>query len=273
MAGRTLRGSLGLCMFAVLASGCGGEDAPLDPAAAMEDPDPDPSERPGRFDYVVLDGTIYGRTIGADDGGLSERIPWLGLVPAFESVPVNNPDDDRGFDVGDFVYTFGGEDDLDPREYALAAAAGTAVRVDGGERIDGEKTTRYVGDVDADRLRAAPGLEADVRDLLLGRLKELGKAVRAEFWVDDSYRLRRFVLTSGDSTLTMQFRDLGRKLEIAAPPPEDLRPLSELGTESTDALLKARLERRYGAECGAELFGRYRRGEAPPRVDVLRPCS
>ncbi|MGQ0623142.1 MAG: hypothetical protein ACT4PP_00565 [Sporichthyaceae bacterium] len=210
---------------------------------------PDPSQKPGRNDFVVIGGTIYGRLIGADDGGLATRFPWLGLVPDWESVPVDSPDDDRGFDIGGFLLTFGGKDDLDPREYAFAAAAGADLQPEGGEEIDGAATTRYVGELEADRVRGAPVMDPDLREMLLNEVAG-GNAVRAQFWVDGEDHLRRFVLSDSERTLRMQFRDLGRDPQITAPPPQDLRPLPMLGTEDGDALLRGRLEFRYGPECG-----------------------
>lgn len=240
------------------------------PALRMTYTGTDPTDTvPGRWDHLVAGGQVYGRLLGVDVDEFDQ--PWEALVPPWNRSPLSAPADE-----GEYLLTFGAPADLDPRVFAYTLAAAADLVVDATEDVDGVRTTRYAAEVTADRLRAALGVDEDVRKLWLGRGVD---SERIQLWIDGDDRLRKFVVAGVEAglpqTLTVHLRALGEALTIEAPPAGDLRPLplAAAGPTEFEELLRARLERRYGASCSADLADRYRRGEGPPPAHLTDVCT
>lgn len=122
----------------------------------------------------------------------------------------------------------------DPRAQLQALLAAGDVQSVGSETIDGVKTTHYTGEVEVADLAKSAQIDDKTR-------AELEKSYAAaqmgvthlDVWIDESFQARRFVSTSetpmGDVTMTMNFKDYGKPVDIAAPPASEVTDLSSLG--------------------------------------------
>jgi hypothetical protein len=121
----------------------------------------------------------------------------------------------------------------DPRAQLQALLAAGDVKSVGTETIDGVKTTHYTGEVDVADLAK----NAQIDDRTRAELENSYTAAQMgtthlDVWIDESFQARRFVSTSdtpmGDVTMTMNFTDYGKAVEISAPPAAEVMDMSSL---------------------------------------------
>lgn len=121
-------------------------------------------------------------------------------------------------------------------------AANDDLRTLGTEKIDGVRTTHYLGKIDLGEL--AKTIPAAQRKQLQPALDQLAKltgngavAPLVDAWVGDDALLRRFEITfsapsgaqSFDLALTMNLHDFGASVDVAAPNPADVADAATLG--------------------------------------------
>jgi hypothetical protein len=163
---------------------------------------------------ILVDGIVYVDIAGSPGSPLailSDGKPWLELGS------VTSGGDGSG--SAPALPTF----DL------LRGATGTT-RV-GTERVGGVKTTHYSSTLDPQAaIDASP---ASIRDIAAAAIAAFGDAtVTSEVWIDGKHRVRRLSYTwtpganaaagLGPATVTYDFSKFGTKVDVQAPPPDQV---------------------------------------------------
>lgn len=144
----------------------------------------------GAMEMVLVDGTAYMSVPGATKPG------------QFFEVDESNP-------------AFSGLDDgLSPADSFKAFDAGLqSVEEVGTEEIDGDETTRYRLEVDAEKALDASGQ---------GTVPGLPETLSYDVWLDEDDRMRRLTYELTGTELTMDMTDWGKPVTIEAPDKDDL---------------------------------------------------
>ena len=146
----------------------------------------------GALEMVLVDGKAYMSMPGATEPG------------KFFEIDENNP----AFATLD--------DGLSPADSFAAFDAGLeGVEEVGQEDIDGESTTHYRLDVDAEAALEATGQEG---------VPGLPETLEYDVWLDSEDRMRRLTYELVGTELTMDMTEWGEPVEIEAPSADDLVP-------------------------------------------------
>lgn len=161
---------------------------------------------------ILVDGIVYLDIAGSPGSPLailSDGKPWLELG--------NVTSDTTG--SGPTLPTFD-----------LLRGATDTTRV-GTERVGGVKTTHYSSTLDPQAaIDASP---ESIRDLAAAAIAAFGDAtVTSEVWIDGKHRVRRLSYTwtpganaaagLGPATVTYEFSKFGTKVDVQAPPPDQV---------------------------------------------------
>ena len=173
----------------------------------------------GELRALVVDETFYLQ--GGSEIGLPAGKTWI-AVTADDSNPL-------AASLGPVIESLASAGDVEQSFAALKA--GTELREDGQDDIDGVATLKYVVSVDVDRAVT----EADAAAAFQA-LKDLGvTAFDYEIWVDGEDLPRQYEQTlevGGEagkaSTTRANYTDWGTTVAISAPPAEQVTSLAEL---------------------------------------------
>lgn len=206
------------------------------------------------FDSVSMGGgSMGGLGLGNMGGGMEQRIigdtlymrgGMLGMLGGggdkWIKISFGEMSEASGLDIRSMMTQ---ATQANPQAQLQALLAAGDVKSVGSETIDGVKTTHYTGEVDVTDLAENARIDADTRDELEKSYAaaKMG-ATQLDVWIDESFQARRFMSTSdtpvGDVTMTMNFTDYGKAVEISAPPAAetvDMSSLAKLGREAADA--------------------------------------
>ncbi|MET0741326.1 MAG: hypothetical protein ABWZ26_07225 [Candidatus Nanopelagicales bacterium] len=170
----------------------------------------------GGLRAVIVDETFYLQ--GGSEIGLPAGKTWISLTAADDSPLATS--------LAPLVTALATAGDMEQSFAALRA--GTQLRVDGQEDIDGVATTKYVVTVDVAQAITVAGSAAGQ----FQALEDLGVAAfDYAIWVgdDDLPRQYEHVLDIGGGTTTRaNYTDWGTTVAISAPPAEQVASLAEL---------------------------------------------
>lgn len=142
-------------------------------------------------------------------------------------------------------------DELDVRKQVQLLAAAVDLREVGPERVAGVETTHYSGTATAESISAATGIDPTTKADLIEEFDGQKEPALLEAWLDGDQRIRRFVQSGVDSNgryrASVEFRDFGADIDIAAPAAKDVVDLedavaSKMSPEEQDQMSKRLVE-------------------------------